>query len=96
MTRNKYRAILFAPDGEFVTDYDSPTVEAVWDKVNNQGSRWVFFPLAFVIGADRSSYVGRRRIVDTPEVLESWRGRTVETLRRTLEDASGLWSALQS
>lgn len=96
MARNRYRAILFSPDGEWVTDYDSPTAEEVWDKVANQGSRWIFYPLVFVIGADRSSYVGRRRIVSTPDNLESWRGRTVATLMQTLEDASGLWQSLQS
>ena len=37
--KNKYQAVLFAPDGDYVTDfYNMDTIEEVWEKINDMGS----------------------------------------------------------
>lgn len=43
-----YAAVLIAPDGEYVTDFESDSVAEVWDRVNNMGSRWYFYPFPVV------------------------------------------------
>lgn len=48
MDKRKYQAILFAPDGDFVTDHRSETKEEVIAKIADQGSRWYFYPIALV------------------------------------------------
>ena len=47
--KNKYQAVLFAPDGDYVTDFhDIDTIQEVWDCINDMGSRWVFYPFCCV------------------------------------------------
>lgn len=74
-TMNKYQASLFAPDGDMVTDFrDSDSVEEVWDRVNDMGSRWVFYPIAFV-STDKT-------IIETPEGLEFLKGKRIKTVQK--------------
>ena len=72
-----YRAILFAPDGDFVTDFRSDTKEEVWDKVNDMGSRWIFYPIVFV-ATDKS-------IVDSNGV-EHLQGKRIATVQKYIAD----------
>ena len=44
----KYQAILFAMDGEYVTDFPRNTKQEVWDAVADMGSRWIFYPFIAV------------------------------------------------
>lgn len=44
-----YQAILVAPDGDYVTDHEYETPDEVMEAINNQGSRWIFYPFAAVI-----------------------------------------------
>jgi len=46
-----YSAVFFATDGEYVTDTSymaSETIEGVWRKIADMGSRWIFYPIPFV------------------------------------------------
>lgn len=70
----KYLAILFAPDGEYVTDFERDTKQEVWDEVNNMGSRWIFYPIAFV-GTQTT-------IVDTQEDANWLKGKRIKTVQR--------------
>lgn len=84
-TMTTYRAALFAPDGDYVTDYAAPTVTEVWDRVDNGGSRWYFYPFPVIVtdrphGAIRAT----QRIVDAPEALSIVKGRTLRTFARML------------
>lgn len=80
-----YRAALFAPDGEYVTDYAEPTVDAVWDRVENGGSRWYFYPLPVIVTDRPHGMIGEtQRIVDAPEALAIVKGRTLRTFGRIL------------
>jgi hypothetical protein len=78
-----YKAILFHPEGDYVTDYrDTPTKEEVWERINDQGSRWIFYPLPFVC-TDKT-------VVDTPEQLEFLKGKRIKTVQAYLSD---VWKA---
>jgi hypothetical protein len=72
-----YKAFLFHPEGDYVTDFeDRNTKEEVWKEVENMGSRWIFYPIALV-GTDK-------RIVDTPEGLEFLKGKGIKKVREFL------------
>jgi hypothetical protein len=72
-----YQATLFAPDGASVTDFRNiPRKEWVWDGINDMGSRWIFYPIAFV--------TTRTTVVDTPTGLEYFRGKRLKTVRKYL------------
>ncbi len=68
MTR--YKALLVAPDGDYVTDYHgSRSIDEVWVQLAAMGSRWFFYPIRFVVvdkkqarlKADWRPYVTRSR-----------------------------------
>ena len=80
--KTTYETILFAPDGESVRDYEGATVDAVWNLVNDGGSRWYFYPVAFVIRKGASDKTGR--IVDTPEMLGHWKGRSLASFSKEM------------
>jgi len=85
--KNKYQAILFASDGDFVTDCEGSSIEEVAEKINDLGSRWYFFPLRFIITTRHGSRVSpRQRIVEAPEELEFLKGKTVATVRKQIPD----------
>lgn len=66
-----YRAILIAPDGEWVTDFKGETVEEVDSKLANSGSRWVFFPMALIV-EDRYHDKKYFSIDDDLEIIKSY------------------------
>lgn len=39
-----YKAIAFAPDGAFITEGEFKTIEQAWNRINDWGSRWYFYP----------------------------------------------------
>ena len=74
---NKYQAVLFSADGDRVTDFrDSESIQAVWDRINDMGSRWYFYPLPFV-ATDKT-------IMDAPRGLEFLKGKRIKTVRQYL------------
>jgi glycine/D-amino acid oxidase-like deaminating enzyme len=81
---SSYKAALFAPDGEWVTDYRGDTVEAVWDQLEDRGSRWYFYPYPVVIVDHGGVTTTTQRIVSTGEGYESAKGRTLRTFGQWL------------
>lgn len=75
--KNNYRAILFHPNGEYVTDFPSETKQKVWEKIDNKGSRWIFYPIPFV-ATDKS-------IVDVPDQLHHLKGKRIHTVQKYLQ-----------
>lgn len=68
-----YKALLFSPDGDFVTDFrDRSEIQDVWEEVSEMGSRWIFYPLPFV-ATDKT-------VVDAPEGLEFLKGKRITTV----------------
>ncbi len=74
-----YKACLFSLDGDWTTDYRRcKTKQEVWDRINDQGSKWFFYPISFVI-VDHSGYITvTQRVVDTPDELKELQGRTID------------------
>ena len=79
---SKYQAILFASDGQFVTDYRDKTKEEVIDCLNNQGSRWYFYPFHAVIVYNGRAKYSRQTLVDVAEPFEFMKGKQVKTFQK--------------
>jgi hypothetical protein len=81
----KYQAVLFATDGDWVTDYrDCESPAEVNDRLADQGSRWFFYPYGFVVRSRGGFTTSRQRIVDGPECFAYLFGRTIGTVSREL------------
>lgn len=93
-----YRAVLISPDGEdWVSDHgDSHSINEVWEKVSEQGSRWIFYPIVFVIHEPEKCFGSLRRIVDTPEGMEHLIGKSIRTTMRWIKDNPEFIQALFS
>ncbi len=76
-----YQAILFTPDGDgWVTDFHGcKTKDEVWDKINDMGCRWYFYPIAFVITEKC------RRIVGAEWMFSDCIGYSIKTVSNVLK-----------
>jgi hypothetical protein len=74
----KYKAILFHPEGDFVTDFRSHTIADVWSHISQMGSKWIFYPICLV-GTSHT-------IVDTPPGLEFLKRKRITTAQRYMSD----------
>lgn len=83
----KYKAVLFAPDGDWVVDFRGcETIEEVQDKLCNMGSRWIFYPFHAVI-VDRGALTTRtQRLVDVAHPFEEYKGCTIKTFKKMLNE----------
>ena len=75
-----YKGILFASDGEWVTDFERETKEEVVKALADRGSRWFFYPFEGVIKSGARRIGGRRMCVDMAPPLESLKGKSVMTV----------------
>lgn len=91
----KYRSVQFTIDGEdWIFDYEGNTPQEVWGQVNDQGSKWIFYPIPFVVRNIWGQDFAKSRIIDTPDGADFLRGKTINTAREALK--SGLGEALIS
>ena len=92
MKHGEYMSVQMSPDGEdYVTDYCEDSVSGVWSAVGDQGSRWYFYPLPFVVTAAPGD-VSRKRIVSACEGFEYLEGLTVKTaMREIAANDAGVW-----
>jgi hypothetical protein len=94
-----YQAILFAPDGDYVTDFHGcESIEEVTDKLADMGSRWYFYPFTFVVCDKTPGYtIGkdmmRQRIVDAPPELGILAGKTVKSVQAFIKENGELLCA---
>ena len=82
-----YKAILFSPDGDWVTDCSGQTKEEVWNKIADLGSRWYFYPYPAII-KDKGHTNSFQRICDVyaePDSLQEWmKGKSIRTIQAYL------------
>jgi len=71
-----YKAILFHPEGDYVTDFPSDSKEEIWDRVADMGSRWIFYPIVFI--------ATNKTIVDVLPGLEHLKGKRITTISKYL------------
>ena len=79
----KYKAILFAVDGDWVTDCKGNTKEEVIEQLANKGSRWFFYPFEGII-RDYGITTSNQRVVDMAPPLEYLAGKSIRTLKRII------------
>ncbi len=73
------RLVYIAPDGARVSEGLYPSVSDCWQRCDDMGSRWFFYPLPVVVGG--GSNLDRARIVDVHSYeLDHWKGRTLRSL----------------
>jgi hypothetical protein len=76
----QYNAILFSLGGDYVVDFfGCKTKQEVWDRLDNMGSRWFFYPFAFV--------ASEKSVVDAPEGLGELMGKRLKTVKRLFKQA---------
>ena len=67
----EYKAVLFAIDGAFVTDFHGKkTKKEVWEAIEDMGSLWIFYPIVAVENDNG-------RIVDTEDVSNPLQRKTI-------------------
>jgi hypothetical protein len=81
-----YKAALFAADGSWVTDYRAPTVNEVWLTHEDSGSRWFFYPIIVVIRDHGMVTTVTQRIVDAPDLLADFKGKSLHTLGKFIKE----------
>lgn len=80
-----YKAALFAPDGDWVTDYrGSETIEDVQLKLADQGSRWFFYPFHVVIRDRGGTTTGTQRIIDAAWPFDHMKGKSLNTFAKKI------------
>ena len=82
---NKYVGLLVAPDGDFITDYKSESVEEVERKLADRGSCWFFYPFEAVIKISKTP-IRERRIISICEPFEEFRGKKVQSFLDFIEN----------
>lgn len=81
-----YKAVLFAPDGEWVTDFrESESIADVEEALADMGSRWYFYPFHGVI-RDNGMTTSSQRLVSAAYPFEDMTGRTIRTFGRMIAD----------
>ena len=86
-----YKALLVAPDGQWVTDYRGcKTKEEVMYRLGDQGSKWYFYPFEFII-LDRGLFNENNRIIDSPYNDGEWIGRSIRTVLRKISEGQLDW-----
>lgn len=82
-----YQALLVAPDGDYVTDYEAPTIRDVEEILANQGSRWYFYPYEFVILREGSKTdILNRKIRSTTDEFQYLKGMSVRKVISELKE----------
>lgn len=82
-----YKALLFAPDGHWVTDCRAETIKGVIEKLNDLGSKWIFYPLCHFIIRDYGQVTSPyQRIVDACEPFEFLKGKAITTTQKVIQN----------
>jgi len=84
--KNKYRSMQISKNGEsYIVDYEANTKAEIWDKVNDQGSRWIFYPLPFVVMNKPNMNFKNMRILSAPDGFEFLENKTIRNAMQWIE-----------
>jgi hypothetical protein len=82
-----YKAVLFAPNGDWVTDWrESNSIQEVWESLEDMGSKWFFYPIRFVIRDNGRLTTRKQRVVDEPELFTFLHHRSIGTVSKFIAD----------
>lgn len=78
-----YKAILFARDGDWVTDFrERTTKDEVLNELANMGSRWIFYPVQGII-IDRGKLTTQEQVVNNLcEPFDFLNGKRIKTIKK--------------
>lgn len=74
-----YKAYLFHPEGDYVTDCKSEDLETTRYAVANLGSKWIFYPIVMIVDEQGT-------IVETAYSLEHWKGEQITDFQQHLQE----------
>ena len=85
----KYNVICMSFDGEYKTEqFESPTIQEAWNRANDLGSKWHFYPFYFVVSESGKT------VIDAPDFpLDFLKGKKVKTVQAFFERVSKLEEA---
>lgn len=81
----RYKAVLFAPDGDWTVDFRGDTKEKVKEQLANRGSRWFFYPLEGIILDKGGVTTNRQGLVDAAPPIEFFKGKSIKTVVKHLQ-----------
>ena len=77
-----FKLICMTFDGDYVTEGEFDSVQDAWERSEDMGSRWYFYPFHFVVSQSGKS------IVDAPEMLDRFKGKRIKTVRQEFKRLS--------
>ena len=78
------KLICMSFDGDYQTEGTFKNADECWERSNDMGSRWYFYPFHFVVTESGKT------IVDSPWGMEGFNGKRFETVRKIFHDFSVL------
>jgi len=86
----KYKAVLFAPEGDWTTDFKGETKEEVINQLANRGSRWFFYPFEGIILNKGPLTRGNQRLISVAPNMpqELLVGKSIKTMSRWIGSLS--------
>jgi hypothetical protein len=82
----KYKAVLFAIDGDWVTDFPGETIDEVKDKLANRGSLWYFYPIEGVMRYTGSFTSSNEKVIEMAPPFDFLSGKTIRGISEWLEE----------
>jgi hypothetical protein len=71
-------------DGEYVTEGEFDSINDAWQRANDMGSRWFFYPFHFVVTESCKT------VASSPDGLEHFNRQRLATVRNAFEYAAAL------
>lgn len=84
-----YKAVLFAPDGDWVTDFKGDTKDEIIEQLANRGSRWYFYPFeGIILDKGRLTKSTQRLVGLASNVPQELVGKSIRAVGKWLKDLS--------
>lgn len=87
-----YEAVLISNDGiDYVTDYKSKSIQDTWEAIEDAGSRWIFYPIPFIV-KDSKTKTLNKRIIDLADcfirdgLINNLRGKSIKSAMQWIQE----------
>jgi len=81
-----YRSLQISADGEaYIFDYEGDKKQ-IWSSVADQGSKWFFYPLPFIVKNEYGMDFQYKRIIEACNGLEFLQGKTIRTAIKWIKE----------
>lgn len=79
MTKS-YNLLVVSFNGDTQLERVNGDVKDCWERSNDMGSKWYFYPFHFV--------VSDKTVIDTPNELNNFKGKRIKTLLKSFKDTN--------